>query len=160
MCEGWVFKMNHHLMYVLRTAFQQVTGMNYRDMSRLAADPVAVRARAKLVAELLGTRATPWQARFLARLSRWEGPYTLSMEDRETLHNLSGKASRKKEKSGFKAAVLVDTLWRLRYETSEEDEEFLDSLKMQGADCAPSENQWRKLFVIARQLGEIDHYVA
>ena len=134
--------------------------MNYRDMSRLAADPSAIRARAKLVAQLLGSRATPWQARFLKRLSHWEGPHLLSMEERETLHNLSGKASRKKEKSGFRAAVLVETLWRLRYELPEEDEEFLDSLMGQGPDCAPSENQWRKLFVIARQLGEIDHYVA
>jgi len=134
--------------------------MNYRDMSRLAADPAAVRARAKLVAELLGSRATPWQARFLARLARWEGPYSLPMEDRETLHNLSGKASRKKEMGGYRASHLVEALWRLRYEVTEEDEEFLDSLKMQGPDCAPSDNQWRKLFAIARQLGEIDHYVA
>ncbi len=134
--------------------------MNYRDMSRLAADPAAIRARAKLVSELLGTRATPWQARFLARLARWEGPYLLPMEDRETLSNLSGKASRKKEMGGYRAARLVEVLWRQRYEMTEEDEEFLDSLKLQGPDCAPSENQWRKLFVIARQLGEIDHYVA
>lgn len=134
--------------------------MNYREMSRLAGDPAGIRARAKLVLELLGTRATPWQARFLNRLSKWDGPDLLPMDDRETLYNLAGKASRRQEKAGFRAAVLVEKLWRLRFELSEEDEEFLDSLMAQGPDCAPSENQWRKLFAVARQLGEIDHYVA
>jgi len=145
------------------TGFQQRMeggAVNYREMSRLASDPAGIRARAKTVLELLGTRATPWQARFLNRMMRFDGPYMLPMEDRETLHALAGKASRRKEKSGYRAATLVETLWRLRFELPEEDEEFLDSLKLQGPDCAPSENQWRKLFVLARQLGEIEHFVA
>ncbi|MEO0619644.1 MAG: hypothetical protein AAFZ01_10250 [Pseudomonadota bacterium] len=134
--------------------------MNYRDMARIAADPSAVRERARIVKALLGERTTPWQARFLDRMARFEGPGLLPMDDREVLHQLTGKASRRKEKAGYRAAVLVERLWRLRHDASEEDEEFLNDLMADGADVAPTENQWRKLFAVARQLGEIDHYVA
>jgi hypothetical protein len=129
-------------------------------MSRLAGDPGAIRSRAALVATLLGDRVTPWQARFLNRLTKFQGPDLLSMEDRETLYNLAGKASRRSERAGYRAANLVERLWCLRHDLAEEDEKFVDGLKIEGEACAPTENQWRKLFVLARQVGEVDHFVA
>jgi len=134
--------------------------MNYREMSRIAGDPGEIRSRATLVAALLGDRASPWQSRFLTRLAKFKGPDLLAMEDRETLYYLAGKASRRSTRAGFRAAALVGRLWCLRHDLAEEDEEFIDGLKMEGAACAPTENQWRKLFVLARQLGEIDHFMA
>ncbi|MGI9386023.1 MAG: hypothetical protein ACR2OX_01205 [Methyloligellaceae bacterium] len=133
--------------------------MNYQKMSRMAADPAAVRQEAKLLAELLGERATAWQSRFLNRLMKFEGPDILPMDDREDLWKLMGKASRREERGGYRAATLVEKLWHLRSDLPEEDEEFITGLHLEGRTCAPTNAQWEKIFILARNAGEIDHWV-
>lgn len=134
--------------------------MNYREMSRLASDPVAVRATASMIRRLAGSQLDEWALGFLAGLEEFDGPEPLSMRQREALHSLKELASRREIQSGFRASSLVAALWELRFELSLDDEEFVEKLRSRGAELALSRNQWRRVFALCHETGLIEPYVA
>lgn len=138
--------------------------MDYREMARLAADPTAVRATATFITTMLGDRLSGTERKFLTELSGFDGPDPLSMRQREWLHSLRGRATRRSKVKGYQASTLVRKLWELRFDLSEEAEEFVGELyKLQeedGGNLALSEGQWRYVFALCHEVGEIERYVA
>ena len=138
--------------------------MNYREMGRLAADPIAVRATATFVATVLGGKLSGTEREFLTKLSSFEGPDPLSMRQREWLHALRSRATRRSKVKGYQACTLVRKLWELRVDVSDEAEEFVTELyelqQEHGPNLALSDAQWRYVFALCHQVGEIERYVA
>ena len=124
--------------------------MNYREMTRLAADPTAVRATATFITTVLGDKLS--------------GPDPLSMRQREWLHALRGRAIRRSKVKGYQACTLVRKLWELRFDLNAEAEEFVSELyelqKEHGPNLALSDAQWRYVFALCHQVGEVERYVA
>jgi hypothetical protein len=138
--------------------------VNYREMARIAADPAAVRATVGFITSVLGDKLSGSERDFLSKLAVFEGPDPLSMRQREWLHALRGRATRRSVVKGYRASVMVRKLWELRFDLSEQAEEFVTELyelqKEQGANLALSDAQWRYLFALCHEVGEIEHYVA
>jgi hypothetical protein len=71
---------------------------------------------------------------------------------------------RRSKVKGYRASALVQKLWELRSDLSEEAEEFVGELheleKEQGVNLALSNAQWRYVFALCHQVGEIERYVA
>jgi len=137
--------------------------MNYREMSRLAGDPAAVRSTAGFVATALGALMSEGEREFLLKLSKFEGPDPLSMRQREWLHALRSRARRRAVVKGYRASTLVRKLWEQRFDLSEDAEEFLnkqhDLLKEHWINFTLSEPQWRYVFALCHEVGEIERYV-
>ena len=138
--------------------------MNHREMARLAADPTAVRMTATFITTALADKLSGAEREFLTKLSRFEGPDPLSMRQREWLDALRSRATRRSKVKGYQAFALVRKLWELRFDLSDEAEEFVTELyehqKEQGANLALSDAQWRYVFALCHQVGEIERYVA
>jgi hypothetical protein len=138
--------------------------VDYHEMARIAADPTAVRAMAKFITTALGDRLSSSERTFLTKLSEFEGPDPISMRQREWLHSLRSHATRRSKVCGYRASKLIRMLWELRFDLSESSEEFVVTLyelqKGVGDDLALSEAQWRHVFALCREVGEIEHYVA
>ncbi len=133
--------------------------MNYREMSRIASEPIAVRASARFIKAILGDRLSAWERAFLTKLEAFDGPDPLSMRQRETLWSLRSRATRRSIVKGYRASTLIKKLWELRFDLSESAEEFIEELHALGADVALSDNQWRYVFALCHQTGEIERYV-
>ena len=112
-------------------------------MLRIAGDPAAVRNTAKYVAAALGDRLSDRDRKFLFDLSEFEGPDVLSIRQREWLYDLRSRARRHRVVKGYRASTLIRKLWELRFDFSEEVEEFLNQqhelLKERGTDLTLSE---------------------
>jgi hypothetical protein len=138
--------------------------MNHREIARLAADPTAVRMTAAFIATSLADKLSGTEREFLTELSKFEGPDPLSMRQREWLDALRSRATRRSKVKGYQASTLVRKLWELRFDLSEEVEEFVTELhelgKEQGAGLALSNPQWRYVFALCHQVGEIERFVA
>ena len=138
--------------------------MNYREMTRLAADPTAVRATATFITTVLGDKLSGTERDFLTKLSSFDGPDPLSMRQREWLHALRGRAIRRSKVKGYQACTLVRKLWELRFDLNAEAEEFVSELyelqKEHGPNLALSDAQWRYVFALCHQVGEVERYVA
>lgn len=138
--------------------------MNYAEMARIASDPVAVRGTARYVKTLLGDTLTEREAEFLAQLEKFDGFDPLSMRQREWLFGLKARTNRRAVVKGYRASTLIERLWELRYELSEEAEEFVsdlhDEAEKVGADFTLSDPQWRYVFLLCHEVGEIERYVA
>jgi hypothetical protein len=138
--------------------------MNHREMARLAADPTAVRMTATFVATALADKLSGAEQEFLTRLSKFDGPDPLSMRQREWLDALRSRATRRSKVKGYQASTLVKKLWELRSDLAEEAEEFVTELyelqKEQGANLALSNAQWRYVFALCHEIGEVERYVA
>jgi hypothetical protein len=138
--------------------------VNYREMARIAADPTAVRATATFVTTVLGDRLSGTEREFLTKLLGFEGPDPLTMRQREWLHALRSRATRRSKVKGYLASTLVRKLWELRSDLSEEAEDFVTELyelqQEQGANLALSDGQWRYLFKLCHEVELIERYVA
>ena len=138
--------------------------MNHREMARLAANPVAVRTTATFIATALAEKLSDAEQEFLTKLSKFDGPDPLSMRQREWLDALRSRATRRSKVKGYQASTLVKKLWELRSDLSEEAEEFVTELyelqKEQGATIALSNAQWRYVFALCHEMGEVERYVA
>ena len=65
---------------------------------------------------------------------------------------------------GFRASTLVKRLWEVRCDLSgRSSEEYIsglfNDLQEKGSELALSNGQWKFLFSIAREAGEIERYV-
>lgn len=132
-------------------------------MGRIAADPPAVRRLAAFIHGVLEGNLTGQQEAFLADLEKFKGPELLTMRQREWLHALRGRATRRSVVKGFRASTLIRKLWQARLDFDEGAEEFLihhyEQAQKVGHGYAVSEPSWRYLFRLARQIGEIDEWV-
>ena len=140
--------------------------MNYRDMSRLAGDPVAVRTSAKSIKAILGDRLNEGEREFLTKLEAFDGPEPLSIRQREWLFSLRSRSTRRAIVKGYRASTLIKRLWELRFDLREDGEEFINDLHDEltelgqgGANLALSDNQWRFVFALCHEVGEIERYV-
>jgi hypothetical protein len=137
--------------------------MDHREMARIAGDPVAVRTIAGFVKAVLGDRLSQRELEFIAQLETFDGPDKLSMRQREWLHGLRSRATRRSVVKGYRASTLIRKLWELRFDLDQESEEFLDDLNEQlkehGVNLALSDGQWRYLFSLCHEVGEIERYV-
>jgi hypothetical protein len=138
--------------------------MDYREMARIARDPTAVRSTAGFVRAVLGDRLSEREREFIMQLEKFDGPDPLSMRQREWLYGLRSRATRRSTVKGYRASTLVRKLWELRFDLSEEAEEFVndlhDQLKEHGVNLALSDGQWRYVFSLCHEVGEIERYVA
>lgn len=134
--------------------------MDYREMARLANDPGAVRAIAAGLKAILGSRLSEWEREFLQKLERFEGPEALSVRQRETLYSLRERSSRKAVVKGFRASHLIERLWEQRLDLSEEAEDFIGEMRKAGPDLSLSPRQWRYVFSLCHQTGDIEQYVS
>jgi len=137
--------------------------MNYREMNRVAGDPAAVRSMAGFVSTVLGERLSEGEREFLEKLAKFDGPDPLSMRQREWLDALRSRATRRAVVKGYRASILLRKLWELRLDLDEEGEEFVSQqvalLKEHGSNLTLSDGQWRYVFALCHQVGEIERYV-
>jgi hypothetical protein len=75
------------------------------------------------------------------------------------------RPTRRSKVKGYTASTLVKKLWELRFDLSEEAEEFVndlhEQLKEHGVNLALSDGgQWRYVFSLCHEVGEIERYVA
>jgi hypothetical protein len=130
--------------------------MDYREMTRLAADPVAVRSLAHM---LLSTRAellSETAEKLLASLSRYQGEKPLSTRQLEALYSIRESTSRRTKAGKYDAATLVRQAWEARFDlNSEDDELWLEAQSARQKPLALTHAEWRKLLAICRQP-EID----
>jgi hypothetical protein len=138
--------------------------MNYIEMLGIAGNPVAVRSTASFIKSVLGEQLSEDACKFIANLEKFDGPELLSMRQREWLHALRGQATRRSAVKGYRASTLVRKLWELRLDLSEEAEDFItylhEQLGEQGADFMLSDGQWRYVFALCHEVGEIERFVA
>lgn len=130
--------------------------MDYRELSRIAADPVAVRSTAALVKALLGPEISDWQQDFLSKLEKFNGPDRLSTRQCETLISLRDRAKRRSKVGSYAAFPLVRRIWELRFDLDAEDEAFVDRLYAIGPQLALFDSEWMHVFGLARQFDLID----
>jgi len=137
--------------------------MDHREMARIAGDPLAVRTTAAFIKAVLGDRLGEREREFITQLERFEGPEPLSMRQREWLYGLRSRATRRSMVKGYRASTLVRKLWELRLDLSEEAEGFInelhEQLKEHGVNLALSDAQWRYVFSMCHEVGEIERYV-
>jgi hypothetical protein len=138
--------------------------MNYREMARIAGDPIAVRATAGFVRAVLGNRLSEREREFISQLEKFDAPDPLSMRQREWLHGLRSRATRRTVVKGYRASTLVRKLWELRFDFTEEAEEFINELHEllagDGINLALSDGQWRYVFALCHEAALIERYVA
>src|SRR4029450_4194167 len=108
--------------------------MDYREMARIAGDPVAVRTTAAFIKAALADRLGEREREFITQLERFEGPDPLSRRQREWLYGLRSRATRRSMVKGYRTSTLVRKLWELRFDLSEEAEEFINELYEQLKD--------------------------
>jgi hypothetical protein len=139
-------------------------GVDYLEMHRIAMDAEAVRRAAQLILATLGESVRDSERQFLEDLLEFEGPLPLSMRRREWLYALLSRAKRRSVVKGYRASTLIKRLWELRFDLSEEAEAFVEEqyqrLKEHGANLMLSIPQWRYVFKLCHQVGEIEPYVA
>jgi hypothetical protein len=138
--------------------------VDYREMARIAGDPTAVRSTAGFVKAVLGDQLSEREREFISQLEQFDGPDKLSVRQREWLYVLRSRATRRSKVKGYTASTLVKKLWELRFDLSEEAEEFVndlhEQLKEHGVNLALSDGQWRYVFALCHEVGEIERYVA
>jgi hypothetical protein len=138
--------------------------MNYKEMARLSSDPVAVQSAARAIRAAIGDRLNLRDRKLLEQLEKFDGSRMMSMEEKEDLHRLRSRSSRRAIVKGHRASDLILRLWEARFDFNEEAEEFLNSLREKvlkhGKELELSKNQWGYAFVLAKKIGEIEGFVA
>lgn len=127
--------------------------MDYREMTRLAADPFRVRATALLIIKLDGDNLPGRMQSFLADLSKYDGSKPLSTRQLETLFSLRERASRSNKVGPYTADHLIKLAWERRLDLLDEDGEgWLEGLHLQGKRIALSRSEKRRLIAHCRRL--------
>lgn len=136
--------------------------MDYREMRSIANDPARVRSVAHVVMKLLGPEITDSAEDFLARLSKYDGATQLSNLQLEFLYSLREQSTRRSRVGQYNAAALVKKAYEARLDLLHfEDEEWIEAQHKRGPDIALSNNEWRRLFALCRELQLIeDEWIA
>jgi len=128
--------------------------MDYREMTRLAADPFRVRATAALlIIKLDGDNLPDWMRSFLADLSKYDGSKRLSPRQLETLFSLRERASRSNKVGPYSADHLIKLACERRRDLlDDEAEAWLEELHLRGKGIALSRSEKRRLIALCRRL--------
>ena len=132
---------------------------SYREIDRVRKDALAVRTLAKRLLAAPGSDWTDWEIDFLEDMSRHAGP-DLTTRQGEKLIELRDDAEYHSSVQGFGVASLITNCWLARDDlSSEQNKKFIEELKASGVS-AIRRRQLGKLLACARELGEVEAYIA
>ena len=130
---------------------------SYIEIQKLKDDQAKVRSLASYLLRRSDMDWTDWELDFLENMKARKEP--MSTRQGEMLMELDSKAKRYTHIAGCPVKSLVGRCWIARLDLSENDEEFIDGLKQDGA-TEVSGNQARWLARCAKELNLIEGYVA
>lgn len=125
------------------------------EMSRIASDPVAVRAMARGLLIVSTAGWTDWELDFLEHLAEWQGREPLSERQREKLFELRDNSTSFTNYRGISIASLVRDCWIGRLDLDEEDAAFIEELHARKT-VSLKRRQLGKLLACARRLTLVD----
>lgn len=133
--------------------------MDYREMRRLAGDPVKVRAiAAGLAAQAAGLDGAPRE--FIERLSTYDGSEPLTTRECEWLYSLRDRASASAKFGGYNLREMIRRAYEARLDLVDDDaEDWLAEIHALGPSVRLPRSQRRRLAAVLRELGLIDGYV-
>jgi hypothetical protein len=130
--------------------------VDYREMVRLASDPVRVRATAEFLLHR-GGDDSPRMRAFLTDLARYDGSRPLTTRQLETLYSLRERTSRTARAGRYRAATLVSRACDRRHDLLDDDaEDWLMGLNERGPEAALTRREWLRLLALCRRLEIVD----
>lgn len=124
--------------------------MDYREMSRIGSDPIAVRGLAALLLQRQHASIERMHD-FLTDLRTYDGKKPLSTRQLETLLSLRDTTKRRSKAGKYQARVLAQQAWERRLDLNdEESEDWLDELRQRSAEIGLTDGEWRRLAAICR----------
>jgi hypothetical protein len=129
--------------------------VDYREMARLASDPVRVRATAEFLLDRCG--ADGRMRAFLADLMRFDGSRPLTTRQLETLYSLRERTSRTARAGRYRAATLVSSACERRHDLLDDAaEDWLVELNERGPEVSLTRREWLRLLALCRRLEIVD----
>lgn len=127
--------------------------MDYREMSRLAGNPDAVRTMAKLILALGKDQLGERSRAFLEKLRAYDGSRPLSVRQQETLFSLRENVSRRSRVGGYPIARLVAEAARLSMDLMDDEaEDWLVRLAALGPGVTLTRGECMRLIALCRRL--------
>ncbi len=135
--------------------------MDYREMRRLAADPLKVRALAAGLNREAGAAALEDAPKsFLDRLAAYDGTEPLSTRECEWLYSLRDRASVSADLGGYNLREMIRRAYEARLDLVDEDAEaWIAELYEMGPGVRLPLSQRKRLVVVLRQLGIVEGWV-
>lgn len=130
--------------------------MDYREVSRLKANPTAISAVVAHIRSLLGDRATERQNAFLASILAASEEERLTTRQVESLLVMRDSLRRRSVVGGYRASQLLRRVYEARLDLDEDAEQAIIELYQFSDEPALTDSQWRLVFACARQLHIID----
>jgi hypothetical protein len=128
---------------------------DYREIDRVRKDPVAVSSLAKRLYDW-----NDWELDFLQHMARHRAPDPITTRQGEKLIELRDDSEYHSSVKGFSVASLITNCWLARDDlNSEQDRKFIEDLKASGVSAIKRRQLW-KLLACARELSEVEKYVA
>ena len=133
---------------------------NYREIDRVRKDAVAVSSLAKRLLVAPHHDWNDWELDFLQHMARHRGPDPITTRQSEKLFELRDDAEYHSSVQGFSVVSLITNCWLARNDlSSEQNRKFIEELKASSVS-AIRRRQLGKLLACARELGEVETYVA
>jgi hypothetical protein len=133
---------------------------NYREIDRIRKDAVAVSSLAKRLLVTPNHDWSDWELDFLQHIARHRGRDPITTRQGEKLIELRDDAEYHSSAQGFSVLSLITNCWLARDDlSSEQNKKFIEELKASGVS-AIRRRQLGKLLACARELGEVETYVA
>lgn len=129
------------------------TPMDYREMTKLGADPVRVRSLASMILDLGSAALSDKAVSLLTSLKAYDGAKPLTTRQLEALYSLRENSTRKSKAGRYRADHLVSITWEARLDLlDDEAEDWLDEQHAKGSGIALTRSEWRRLLALARRL--------
>jgi hypothetical protein len=133
---------------------------DYREIDRLRKDSVAINSLAERLLRIPNHDWTDWELDFLEHMIRHRRTDPITTRQSEKLIELRNDSEYHSSVQGFSVASLIANCWLARGDlNSEQDKKFMEDLKASGAS-ALRRRQLGKLLACARELGEVERYIA
>jgi len=133
---------------------------DYKEIDRLRKDSVAVNSLAKRLLVIPNRDWNDWELDFLEHMARHRGPDPITTRQGEKLIELRDYSEYHSSVKGFSVASLIANCWLARDDLSTaEARKFIQELKASSVSSLRS-RQLAKLLACARELGEIEKYIA
>ena len=133
---------------------------NYKEIDGVRKDAVAVRSPAKRLLMTQDHDWNDWELDFLEHMAGHRGPAPITTRQGEKLIELRDDAEYHSSVQGFGVASLITNCWLARDDlSSEQNKKFIEELKASGVS-ALRRRQLGKLLACARELGEVEAYIA